>query len=72
MKKYKINKDCVCEATLYEMKNYPRKGLTEKKLRKNDVVEFVQILNVFNIDYHRVRKGKVNYDIHPDNLDEIK
>ena len=39
MRKFKVKEDCFCEGYLHEKFNYPREGLIEKKLLKDDEVE---------------------------------
>ena len=49
--------------------NYSRPGLIEKKLMKDDRVEFIEKLNNFYGQFIRVSKNDIKYDIKPENLD---
>jgi len=72
MKKYKVKEDCFCEHYLHEITNYPREGLVEKKLLKNDIVEIEKEWSNFYGNYLRVTKDDTYYDIPHNKLEEIK
>jgi hypothetical protein len=68
MKKFKVKVDCFCEGYLHEKLNYPRKGLIEKKLLKDDIVEFKEEWSNFYGSYIRVVKDGKHYDMLRENL----
>ena len=72
MKKYKVKVDCFCEGYLHEKINYPRTGLEEKKLLKDDEVELIKEWSNFYGSYLRVQKEGNHYDMLHTNLTEIK
>lgn len=68
MKKYKVKVDCFCEGYLNEITRHWREGIKERKLFKDDIVEFVrEWKNLFGM-YFTVRKDGVEYDIPPSKL----
>lgn len=69
--KYIVLVDCYCEHYLHEKKNYPRPGLVERKLTKDDIVTFVEKYTNFYGCYYRVEKDGITYDILPHNLKQI-
>ena len=71
MKKYRIIEDCFCEHYLHEKIKYPRPGLVEKKLNKNDVVDFISEFWNFYGSYIKVRKGTITYDIPLHKLEKL-
>lgn len=71
MKRYKVIADSFCEGYLHERMNYPREGLTEKKLIKGDVVRLEKVWSNLYGEYHRVIKDNVHYDMLRRNLEEI-
>ena len=72
IKKYKVIKDCFCEYYLHELLNYPRSGLKELKLCKDDEVELIKEWSNFYGYYLRVKKNDEIYDINPSNLKLIQ
>lgn len=72
--KYIVTRDCVCECSVHEVRNYPRPGITIRKLLKDEIVNEVEIFtNHFGI-FIRVKKDEdenVFYDIKPENLKRI-
>lgn len=71
MKTYKVKEDCYCEKYLHEKYNYPREGLVEMKLYKDDIVEFKEEWRNFYGSYIRVIKDSIYYDMLHKNLEEI-
>jgi hypothetical protein len=71
MRKYRVKVDCFCEGYLHEKFNYPREGLVEKKLFKDDIVEFEKEWSNFYGSYLRVIKDGNSYDIFHNNLEEV-
>ena len=69
--KFKILNDCYCEQYLHELYHYPRKGLIEKKLYKDDIVEFKEIYKNYFGSFYRVLKNDYVYDILEKNLVKI-
>jgi hypothetical protein len=69
--KYLVIKDCFCEHYLHEVTNYPRPGLVEKRLNKDDVVILINKWSNHYGYYYRVEKDGETYDINPLNLDKI-
>lgn len=63
MRKYKVLEDCFCEGYLHERLNYPRQGLVEKKLLKDDEVELEYEWSNCYGTYLRVIKDGKTYDI---------
>lgn len=63
MIKYIVLNDCYCQGYLYELMNYPREGLKEKKLKKGDIVEFVNEWQNFYGTYFRCKKDGITYDL---------
>lgn len=74
MRKFEVLEDCLCEGYLHERLNYPREGLVERKLKKGDIVEYVEEWSNFYGYYIRVRvpNEDYGYDISPSKLREIK
>ena len=72
MRKFKVKEDCFCEGYLHEKFNYPREGLIEKKLLKDDEVELKEEWSNFYGSYMRVIKDGKNYDILHKYLQEIR
>ena len=72
MRKFKVKDDCFCEGYLHEKFNYPREGLVEKKLLKDDDVELKEEWSNFYGSYMRVIKDGKTYDILHKNLQEIR
>lgn len=72
IKTYKVKVDCFCEGYLHELLNYYRKGLIEKKLHKDDIVEFDMEWSNFYGSYIRVEKDGIKYDIPHEKLELIK
>jgi hypothetical protein len=72
MKKFRVKEDCFCEGYLHEKINYPRPGLIEMKLYKNDIVEFFNEWSNLYGSYIRVIKDGKHYDMLSKNLEEIK
>lgn len=72
LSKYRITTDCFCEGYLYEKLNYPREGLVEKKLYKNEIVSFVKEWNNFYGSYIRVEKDGIEYDLFENSLKRLK
>lgn len=72
MENYQLKEDCFCEGYLHEMLRYPRKGLVEKKLYKDDIVEFKEEWGNFYGYYFRVIKDGIEYDIPPSKLKKYK
>lgn len=71
-RKFRVRNDCFCEGYLHEKTRYPREGLVEKKLFKDDIVEMDKEWSNFFGDYIRVIKDGKTYDILPDNLKETR
>lgn len=71
MEKYIVKEDCFCEGYLHELLKYPRKGLVEKKLYKDDKVEFKREWFNFYGYYFTVIKDGIEYDIPPIKLNKI-
>lgn len=72
MEKYKVKEDCFCEGYLHEVTNYPRPGLVERKLQKDDEVELEKEWSNFYGSYLRVKKDNISYDIPARKLEKIK
>lgn len=72
--RYKVVKNCFCEHYLHEALNYPREGLTSKKLSVGDEVTLLEKWSNFYGTYLRVTKDGDNnyYDILPENLELIE
>lgn len=70
--KYVVVRDCYCEHYLHEKLNYPREGLKELKLYKDDVVELIEEFQNFIGFYYRVNKDGTVYDISPSNLKPLR
>ena len=70
-KTYRVLKDSYCEAYLHEKLHYPRPGLIEKKLTKDEIVELIDVWNNFYGTFYRVKKNDVWYDMLPENLKEV-
>lgn len=68
---FKVKSDCFCEGYIHEKTNYPRPGLIEKKLLKDDIVQLVKQWSNFYGTYLRVIKDEVEYDILPEYLERI-
>lgn len=71
-KKYRVKENCFCEGYLHERLRYPREGLVEKKLSKDDVVELKEEWFNFYGSYLRVIKDGDHYDIPHKYLEEIR
>lgn len=71
MKTFRVKEDCYCEHYLHEKRNYPRKGLKKKKLKKDDEVTFINEWRNFYGYYYRVEKDGIRYDIPPEKLQEL-
>jgi hypothetical protein len=72
MKKFRVKVDCFCEGYLHEIMNYPREGLKEKMLLKDDEVELEKEWSNFYGSYLRVIKDGIHYDMLNKNLELIK
>lgn len=72
MRKFRVKQDCFCEGYLHEMFNYPREGLVEKKLYKDDMVKLKEEWSNFYGSYLRVVKDGKHYDMLPKNLEEVR
>jgi len=72
MRKFRVKQDCFCEGYLHEKFNYPREGLVEKKLYKDDMVELKEEWGNFYGSYLRVVKDGKHYDMLPKNLEEVR
>jgi hypothetical protein len=71
IRKFRVKEDCFCQGYLHERYNYPRAGLVEKKLKKDDVVELKEEWWNFYGSYLRVIKNGEYYDLLRENLEEI-
>jgi hypothetical protein len=71
-KKFKVKEDCFCEGYLHELLRYPREGLIEKKLYKDDIVELKEEWSNFYGSYLRVLKDGKHYDMFHKNLEEVR
>jgi len=71
-KKYIVTTDCFCEHYLHEKTKYPREGLVELKLYKDDVVLLIRNWQNFYGLYRRVEKDGQIYDIKIDNLKPLR
>lgn len=70
--KYKVKEDCFCEGYLHEICNYPRPGLKEMKLLKDDIVVLDKEWSNFYGSYLRVIKNDNKYDIKHKYLEQIR
>lgn len=62
----KVVHNCFCEHYLHEVSSHWRPGLIQKKLNKDDVVEFMHVWsNLVGGPYCRVKKDGIEYDILP-------
>lgn len=68
MAKYIVFEDCFCEHYIHEKTKYPREGLVELKLFKDDIVEHIMKWSNMYGTYIRVTKDNNNYDIPPHKL----
>lgn len=72
MRKFRIKEDCFCERYLHEKFNYPRSGLVEMRLQKDDIVELDKEWSNLYGSYLRVKKDGKCYDILHKNLEEVR
>jgi len=63
MKALTLKHDCFCQHYLHEKKNYDRPSLEEKKLKKGDIVIYVESWSNFYGGYIRVSKNGFTYDL---------
>lgn len=66
--KLKVVRDCFDESYLYELTNYWREGLKEKKLKEGDVVDVLGCWMNFSGSYIKCTFNNETFDIKPRNL----